>query len=494
MSGLDMLRAHLERRLPEPPITRLTGLRLSDASLGIASASMPASPWWQSGAGVFLAGTVAFLSDLALGCTVLTSAPPGWGITTSELSVNFLRTPMVRSHTLIGRGRLIHATRSLGLSEATVEDGRGRLLAHATSRCVLFRLDAEVMAAHHPQAGPEAKTPDPYLRPVEGDVRGREFWDATPGIEIMKQVATGDFVPPCYLLMGLRGAGTEDGDAKLAMGCSRWLVNAFGVVYGGAIAFLCDATMIVAAGSALPAGTAFNTIDIKVNFLRPVMPSDGELLAHARVIHRGRTVAVVNCEVRDPQGKLAAQATASFLILPGRFWERPVEIANEITPEADRVLTTILFIDVVGSTSRAATMGDQAWREVLAAYQRALREEIQRFQGTEVDSVGDGFLVAFDGAARALRCAAAMRDSARAAGLDIRAGVHAGECERSGGKLVGIAVHAGQRIEALAAPGEILTTAMVKELVSGSGIEFEDRQEHELKGIPGTYHLFAARL
>jgi len=494
MSGLDMLRANLERRLPDAPITKLTGLRLSDASLGIASASMPASPWWQSGAGVFLAGTVALVSDMPLGCTVLTSAPPGWGVTTSELSVNFLRTPTIKSHTLIGRGRLIHATKSLGLSEATVEDGRGRLLAHATSRCVLFPLNPELLAALEQKKMSEPNALDPYLRPVEGDVRGRDYWDATAGIDIMKQVATGDFVPPCYLLMGLRGVETLEGEATLAMASSPWLCNAFGIIYGGAIAFLTDATMIVAAGSTLPKGTAFNTIDLKVNFLRPVLPAEGELVAHAKVIHRGRTVAVVNCEVKDQQGKLAAQATASFLILPGRFWERPVEVANEITPETDRILTTVLFMDAVGSTPKAATMGDRAWRDVLADYQRAVRQEIQRFQGNEIDSVGDGFLVTFDGAAKALRCAAAARDAARAVGLELRAGVHTGEAERSGGKLVGIAVHAGQRIEAMAAPGEILTSGIVKDLVAGSGLEFEDRGERELKGIPGTYRLFATRL
>jgi len=272
MSGLEMLRAYLERRLPDPPITKLTGLRLSEASLGVASASMPASPWWQSGAGVFLAGTVAFLADLPLGGAVLTSAPAGWGMTTSELSVNFLRTPTIRNHTIIGRGRLIHATRSLGLSEVTVEDSRGRLLGHATSRCVLFRLDPELMAATTPpKTAPDASSPDPYLRSVEGDVRGREF--------------------------------------------------------------LSDAAMIVAVGSTLPAGTAFNTMDLKINFLRPVLPGEGELTAQAKVIYRGRTVAVANCEVRDPDGKLAAQATASFLLLPGRYWETPVHVGDEINPE-----------------------------------------------------------------------------------------------------------------------------------------------------------------
>ena len=333
MSGLEMLHASLERRLPDPPITKLTGLRLSEAGLGVASASMPASPWWQSGAGVFLAGTAAYVSDMPLGCAVLTSAPAGWGITTSELSVNFLRSPTIRCQTIIGRARLIHATKSLGLSEATIEDGRGRMLGHATSRCVLFRLDPEMMRSGGNVGDHAGSAPDPYLRAVEGDVRGQEFWDTTSGLDVMKQVAAGDFVPPCWLLMGLHAVDTAEGKMTLAMSTSPWLCNAFGVIYGGAIAFLADATIILAAGSTVPAGTAFNTMDLKVNFIRPVLP-DGELTAHARVIHRGRTIAVVNCEIRDGQGKLAAAATSSVLILPGRHWERPVQVADEVTPEA----------------------------------------------------------------------------------------------------------------------------------------------------------------
>jgi uncharacterized protein (TIGR00369 family) len=491
MSGLEMLRASLERRLPDAPVTKLTGLRLSEAGLGAASASMPASPWWQSGAGVFLAGTTAFVSDLPLGCAVLTSAPAGWGITTSELSVNFLRSPTIRCQTIIGRAHLIHATRSLGLSEATIEDGRGRILGHATSRCVLFRLDPEMMISRGNGDVHEGRGPDPYLRPVEGDVRGQEYWDSTSGLEMMRHVAAGEFVPPCWLLMGLRAVSSADGKMTMAMSTSQWLCNAFGVIYGGAIAFLADATIILAAGSTVEAGTAFNTMDLKVNFLRPVLP-DGELTAQATVIHRGRTIAVINCEIRDAQDKLVATATSSVLILPGRQWERPVQVADEVTPEASRVLTTVLFIDIVDSTRKAVELGDRRWRETLADYQSAVRQQVQRFHGSEVDSVGDGFLFAFDSAARAVRCAAAAREAVRGVGLEIRVGVHTGECERSGGKLVGIAVHTGSRIEALAAPGEILVSSLVKELVAGSGIAFEDRGEHELKGVPGAWRLFAA--
>src|SRR5262245_59490874 len=127
-SGHETLRSFIEGNLPDPPVTKLTGLRLSEVGLGMASAAMPASPWWQSGAGVFLAGAIAFVADLPLSCAVLTSAPSETLVTSSQLSVNYQRPATVGSQSLIGRARLINSTRSLGLAEAIVEDGRGRLL------------------------------------------------------------------------------------------------------------------------------------------------------------------------------------------------------------------------------------------------------------------------------------------------------------------------------------------------------------------------------
>jgi len=259
------------------------------------------------------------------------------GVTTSELSVNFLRMPTIKSQTLIGRGRLIHATRSLGLAEATLEDARGRLLGHSSSRCVLFRVDPEILAARGVSDVPASTLPEPYLRDVEGEVYGQEYWDATSTLDAMGQVLEGSFLPPCFRLLGLRGVETAEGEMSIAMPASGWLCNAFGVVYGGAIAFLADAAIILSAGTTVPAGTAFNTIDLKLYFLRPVLPTEGELVARARVTHRGRTIAVVSCEISGTDGAVTAEATGSVLILPGRHWKRPVQVADEMTSEAAEI-------------------------------------------------------------------------------------------------------------------------------------------------------------
>ena len=159
--------------------------------------------------------------------------------------------------------------------------------------------------------------------------------------------------------------------------------------------------------------------------------------------------------------------------------------------ETDRVLATVLFTDIAGSTEHAATLGDRRWRDVLAGYYGTARRELARFRGREVDTAGDGLFAAFDGPARAVRCAEAISAGVRSLGIEVRAGLHTGECEMIGDKVGGIAVHIGARVASLARPGEVLVSNTVKDLVAGSGLTFTERGVHALKGVPGEWPLFA---
>jgi class 3 adenylate cyclase/dienelactone hydrolase len=160
--------------------------------------------------------------------------------------------------------------------------------------------------------------------------------------------------------------------------------------------------------------------------------------------------------------------------------------------EPDRVLATVMFTDIVGSTERAGELGDARWRELLAAHQAAVRRELIRFRGREVKALGDGYLATFDGPARAIRCGRAIAEEARSIGLEVRIGLHSGEVEVMDEDVGGIAVHIAARVGSLAAGGEVLVTSTVKDLVAGSGIQFEDRGTKQLKGIPDEWRLFAA--
>jgi class 3 adenylate cyclase len=160
-------------------------------------------------------------------------------------------------------------------------------------------------------------------------------------------------------------------------------------------------------------------------------------------------------------------------------------------PVQDRVLATVLFTDIVGSTERAAELGDRAWREVLDAHDRVVRRQLERFGGREVKTLGDGFVATFDGPGRAVQCACVIRDAVKALDIEVRVGLHTGEVEVRGDDLAGIAVHLAQRISALADPGEVLVSRTVTDLVVGSGLRFQDRGEHPLKGIPGNWTLYS---
>jgi class 3 adenylate cyclase len=159
--------------------------------------------------------------------------------------------------------------------------------------------------------------------------------------------------------------------------------------------------------------------------------------------------------------------------------------------EPDRVLATVLFTDIVESTAHAAAMGDRRWREVLESHAATIETEVTRYQGRIVGDRGDGFVATFDGPARAIRCARALCDAVRPLGIEIRAGLHTGECEIIGGEIGGIAVHIGARVSALAGASEVLVSSTLKDLVAGSGIEFTDRGAHQLKGVPGEWRMFA---
>lgn len=205
---------------------------------------------------------------------------------------------------------------------------------------------------------------------------------------------------------------------------------------------------------------------------------------------------------------MAQQITgARFVELPGRDhlpWagdiaplvgevEEFITGTRSVAPEVfDRVLATVLFTDIVGSTQRAVELGDRGWRELLERHNALVRGELTRYRGREVKALGDGFLATFDGPARAIRAAQSIVKATRGIGLDLRAGVHTGECEMLGDDIGGLAVHVGARIASAAGPGEVLVSSTVRDLVAGSGIELSDRGVHQLKGVPGAWRLYAA--
>ncbi|UCG40728.1 MAG: adenylate/guanylate cyclase domain-containing protein [Acidimicrobiia bacterium] len=210
------------------------------------------------------------------------------------------------------------------------------------------------------------------------------------------------------------------------------------------------------------------------------------------------------CHVENARYQARVIPNARYVEMPGADhlpWFDPDPTVEEIrefmtgrrVPSVpDRVLTTLLFTDIVGSTNRAIEMGDHRWRDLLEAHGEEVRSQLERYGGTEVNTAGDGFLASFDGPARAIRCGQEIGRQLDQLGLEVRAGVHTGEVEKIGDDIAGIAVHVGARISSLAGPGEVLVSGTVRDLVAGSGLEFTDRGTHALRGIPEQWRVFAA--
>jgi pimeloyl-ACP methyl ester carboxylesterase len=244
------------------------------------------------------------------------------------------------------------------------------------------------------------------------------------------------------------------------------------------------------------AGAALMRMNTQID-VRDVLPT---IQAPTVVLHRKDDL-----DASVEEGRWIAEQIpgAKFVELPGdahTLWAGNTdEIVDEIEefltgarrgPEPDRVLATVLFTDIVGSTEKASELGDRRWRELLEQHHGLVRRELARYDGRELDTAGDGFFATFDGPARAIRAAQSIVGQMRQLGLDIRSGVHTGECERHDGKIAGIAVSAGARVASAAGAGEVLVSQTVKDLVAGSGISFEDRGEHELKGV-GAWRLYS---
>jgi uncharacterized protein (TIGR00369 family) len=339
LSGLERLRASLRGFAPPPPIHHLSGLRPTEGGPGSATFAMPASPWWQTPVGIFAPGVMAFLADAPLGASISTALPPGKILATSDLTMSYLRPASVQSERLVARSRLIQAGRSLGLSEVTVEDAHGRVLAHGTTRCFLFEpfspppTPPEHLEEYVP---PVFDTPDPYVREPVGEVLGQEVWDRLSGLEILHGLISGELPPPPVgHFLGARWTEATDGAATFVLPMTEWLNSPAMRIYGGAIAFQADVALSGAVQTTIPARTAFSPLDLKVNFVRPVVADGRDLVAHGTVVHRGRTLAVANAELVNADGKVVAVATGTTLILPDRAWapERPVVAEEEAESE-----------------------------------------------------------------------------------------------------------------------------------------------------------------
>lgn len=319
--GLEQVRAFLTGHAPKPPIHHLTGMRPTEVGPGLSTFTMPASDWMVGPHGVFDATMLAVLADGPLGCALQTALPPMRPYTTAEMSLSYVRAPRLGGE-IVARGSVIHRGRTFGLTEVSMADAEGRLVAHGTSRLLVLPPVGKVPETPPPLppvADPRFDTLDPYQRPVMGSPVAPQVWDAQTGLEVLERLVADEVrCSPSAALTGKRLVGASEGHASFALPATEWLNSPFPRMEGGVIAMLADTAQWGAVQSTLDAGDAAAPLDLKVNFLRPVEADGRELQADAEVVHRGRTLAVTRSVVRNTEGKPVAIGAGTASIQPRR--------------------------------------------------------------------------------------------------------------------------------------------------------------------------------
>ena len=465
LSGLDQLRSFMRGLMPSTPLFRLLGPRVTQASSGTVVLNQPISPWFEAYEG-FVDLTATAESSVFL--TALTGAPPATLVRIANLSLRYLRPCTVENETVIARGRILHAGSSFTTVETLIEDGLGRAVAHATGSVVISPMDptpSPLSRPLEPVDDPTYSTPDPYRRP--GPVRG----------------SSSNASPPFGQFLGAQLLEVSKGRGTVTMPTSEWFCRAYREVVPGIIATLGDVAVEAAIATIAEADERMVVIDVTSSFLAPVDPADGPLVAVGTVRGRRNDVLVMDIEVANAARQTVMIGQGTGLLLPRSGRSRQ--------GAADRVLLSVLFTDLVDSTARARDLGDTRRRELLAEHHALVRRQLELHKGREVKTTGDGFLATFDSPTRAVECARAIREGLTRLGLEVRAGIHTGECELVGGDVAGVAVHVASRMQSSARPGEILVSGTVRDLIAGSGLRLEERDALELKGLDGKWTVLA---
>jgi uncharacterized protein (TIGR00369 family) len=313
-SGLEAVRRYIRGQLPPPPVSRLLGMKPTDAGLGKATFAMPITPWLEDAFGLYWGGVYALFADAPLALAIRTTLPPGKTVATSELHMSFVRPMSRKTANIVGRAETVHAGSQVGLSMIHITDQNGRMLAFGSTRCLISDVPVDPKAEYpEPDLGP-SEPPDPYLRPPP---EGAHFNldEVMSGVPI--ELLAGGMIPSIWRLTGYRPTRVEEGRCEAVLPSSAWFSNGGPAIYGGLLAWAAEFTMGAAVYSTQSAGDVFGTLDMHIRFTRPALVDSGDLKLSASVNHRGRLLRVTSCDVDNAEGKRVAMANASALIVEG---------------------------------------------------------------------------------------------------------------------------------------------------------------------------------
>ena len=482
LPGLERMHLYTRRLLPTTPFARLTGFGIGHVSPGSLTGTLKAS-----GHLMFIPGyNLTPLYSQALYACALTAIGPGLDVDPVTTTTQYLRPPRPQPGSFLGRARVLNASSRFVSCAADLEDPVGRLVGHSISQWAIRTVDPPPPApppSIEPAEESTYATPDPPDRPPVGAMPPADLRKRYSGLELSRMIVGGE-LPPIPLLntLGAEWVSADEGASHVTMPASEWFCSSSRDLAAGAIESLLDVATFAAAVTLMAPGQSSAALEVSTRFLRPVAADGRPLSARGRVSYRAGNLGIVEAEALDAEGNALATQSITFALMDPR---------DHPSSEPERVLATLLFTDIVGSTQHAERMGDATWRSLLGEHHALVRQELGAHRGREVNTIGDGFLARFESPASAIRCAKAIRDGVKRLRLEIRAGVHTGECEVHGTNLAGIALHVAARIVALAGPSEILVSQTVRDLAAGAGLRFSPNGAHKLKGVEGEWNLFA---
>jgi class 3 adenylate cyclase len=483
MSGAESTALYARGKLPVTPTSRLLGMRIGNVVPGTVTMTQLASQALTNVTGQL---TIAPLLINAAYCTSANTLEAGTRLRPLSVHISAFRPLRSQPGNLVARARVAHSSRLSRFAEVYVEDPEGRSIAHGTMASAVVETDlpAPLPPATLPRLEePVYETPDPYLRSLPAGILELP-WGERPGLELLREAQERRLTDPAMSLLGVTLSTVERGRIVAEVPASEWFCNvrpSISEIVTGMFLELCST---LSSRTLSTPGVRFVAVEENMRFFHEA-PADGRpLRCEARSELHGDDFCFVTATVRDADGHLVADCSGTYRLIDAE------QFPND-RKKTERILATLLFADIVGSTERVTQMGDATWNDALEGHKLTVRRELSRYNGIEVATAGDGFFVRFESPVRAIEAARAIRAAASRSDIQIRAGIHTGECEIRGNTLAGIAVHLASRIEAAAQPGEILTSATVRDLVAGAGIDFADRGEHELKGIPDARRLYA---
>jgi uncharacterized protein (TIGR00369 family) len=486
LSGLERMRAFSRGLLPWPPLSRLLGMRATHVVPGGVTITMPAGEMSLAPNGQ-LEIVPVMVSALEGAC--ITGVPAGVDIVPLKFDINPFRPAWVRQGNLLARARILNSSNLFVFCEVQLEDPEGRHIAHGSLQAAIVRVEPPPPPAPEvikPAQEPTYETPDPFLRNFAVNLPLAQLKDQD-GLTIIRALGEDSFRAPIMDTYDLHLGAVEEGRSEVSIPASEWFCSLGGNVSPAVIAAFGDMAGWTTGMSIHRPGKSVIGLDGSVRFLRPVAPDGRRLRADTTVKEPRKDLFFAETSIRDADGTLVALHSGAVARVDE---EQRVRRSRR---EARRVLATLLFTDIVDSTKHAERLGDARWRTLLEDHRHVIRGEVSRYNGTEVDTAGDGFFARFESPAQAIQAARAMRGASAALGIEVRTGIHTGECELEGTSLAGMAVHIAARIQAAAKANEILVSSTVKDLAVGSHVSFEDRGEHRLKGVPDPWRLHAVR-